>query len=85
MTDAATRSWIATGIRTALDHAVAVRAAARHLDDDVVVTAAARLADDLEAFAVDLAVRLADLDAGVEDQRRPVRAPVHLVRAPRAC
>jgi hypothetical protein len=84
MTDDATRSWIATCIRAALDHALTARAAARSLDDDVLAGAATRLADDLEAFAVDLAVRLADLDDERGDHRRPP-APVHLERAPRAC
>ena len=61
MSDGATESWIMSRICEALDQADFTRATAKDVDDHVLAGATIRLAEDLEAFALSLAGRLAEL------------------------
>ena len=60
----ALKPWIMNRICEALDQAELARAAARDLGDHALVKATVQLAEDLESFAVSLAVRLAEIGEG---------------------
>jgi hypothetical protein len=57
----ALKQWIMNRICEALDQANLARAAASDLGDHALVRATVQLAEDLESFALSLAVRLAEM------------------------
>jgi hypothetical protein len=68
--DSGMGSWIRSRISEALDQADFARATASDLEDHALFRATVQLAEDLEAFALSLAARLAEIGDGARSGER---------------